>query len=339
MNGYDEVGAYGPGDHADGPQMPEWGAVEALAQVLHQSLCCNDWEDIAHQENVAPDYREGARAVLDSGLVTLAAAHSPGLHDAVEAIVRSLTLFADGRRKIVSEPPSDDAFNRGLRHAIDAVRAVLAADAAFTAADADALARWFCRDRYDCPETAGVASCDHGLGRRDAERLLASGLVTVLHDLDDVIDELAPDALAADPEPADATAVDFATVLRQEAVRRVDDFYVHHALIRNQMREMADRIERWERGEFQPAADREQGPPPLLSFPGPHPGCPTDHSHTHADAVDGGQWIEVTGNDQLPLLCRLQRHGWKRTPVADCWVRTICRRCKVLEVPPPGGRP
>lgn len=47
-------------------------------------------------------------------------------------------------------------------------------------------------------------------------------------------------------------AEEFAATLREEALRRTDDRYVHHAIIRTQMRDMADTIERWERADFRP---------------------------------------------------------------------------------------
>lgn len=46
-----------------------------------------------------------------------------GERDALQALVgdylRRMTLFANGRMDIYSTPPSDDDFNKGLRHAID----------------------------------------------------------------------------------------------------------------------------------------------------------------------------------------------------------------------------
>lgn len=54
----------------------------------------------------------------------------------------------------------------------------------------------------------------------------------------------------SEPDDGLTEAQRFANVLREESVRRVDDRYVHHAVIRNQMRDMADTIDRWERGEF-----------------------------------------------------------------------------------------
>lgn len=52
----------------------------------------------------------------------------------------------------------------------------------------------------------------------------------------------------------------FAVTLREESLRRVDDRYVHHAIIRTEMRGMADRIERWERMDFRPRTRAEPLP-------------------------------------------------------------------------------
>ena len=44
----------------------------------------------------------------------------------------------------------------------------------------DALARWFCAYRHDCVEAEegfDNYTCDHGFGYRDADALLASGVV------------------------------------------------------------------------------------------------------------------------------------------------------------------
>lgn len=52
---------------------------EALAKALHSWMCCDDWEDIAHEKNVAPDYRDAADAIAPIVAEQIATARAEGI--------------------------------------------------------------------------------------------------------------------------------------------------------------------------------------------------------------------------------------------------------------------